>query len=382
MKKYTSSDIKKLPAGRHAFGQGLYLNVTANGTRQWLARVTVDGKRTWRGLGDATLVKLTEARVAVINTKVNPAPRKINPAEFPHEEELRCDVCFGMFCDHLAARQHWKKPEYEKKFRARMERYFIPSLGFTLVDDVTPSRIADCLKPIWTMHNPTAQKVLSGIKMMFDYAIAIFECGVPNPASWEKVGPFLPDPHRVHKTKHHRTVSWRELPDYVPALLRINTPASRAILFGMLTACRKMEYCVMKWDEINFEEKVWYLPAERRKDGLDYPHRVPLSTRALEILSQCPRTSPYVFTYDGSAGLSKCTINYLIDRRKLPFTPHGMRSTFRDWAAENEKDFIASEKALCHSVGSAITQAYLRTDMLEKRRPLMEEWAAWCFSKV
>lgn len=130
-----------------------------------------------------------------------------------------------------------------------------------------------------------------------------------------------------------------------------------------------------RWDEIDFENRVWNCPPERRKDGKRYPHRVPLSDQALYVLGLIKRKSEYIFAGASGPHISKETPRVIIQKKLKHGTMHGFRSTFRDWAAENGFDRVLAEKSLMHATGNEVEQAYQRSDLLEQRRPLLQAWA-------
>ena len=152
-------------------------------------------------------------------------------------------------------------------------------------------------------------------------------------------------------------------------------------MFGVLTAARANEFCLAKWEEIDFDAGVWICP--RRKDGRPEPHRVPLSPQVLEWLKTFPRVNEYLFFGSRMSGhISLESPIKMLHQLKIDVTIHGMRSTFRDWAAEHGYDRVLAEKALQHQTGNEVEQAYQRSDLLEQRRPMMAAWAEFCFSEI
>ena len=173
---------------------------------------------------------------------------------------------------------------------------------------------------------------------------------------------------------------FEELQEKIGLFLPTNNRTRQIIIFTILTACRVGETSGAKWSEFDFENNIWSIPPERRKDGKPYPHRVPLSRQALEVLKSIERTSEFVFAINGEEG-SKYSLTTMFKRMTgTNATMHGFRSTFRDWAAENEINDSVAEKCLMHSAGNAVVQAYQRSDLLELRRPVMQAWADAVFA--
>lgn len=191
----------------------------------------------------------------------------------------------------------------------------------------------------------------------------------------------------MRTVQHRAAVDWHDVPEVIKTMSHRapNALAANAIIFGIVTASRAQEFCEAKWSEIDFENSVWSVPTERRKDFKPYPHRVPLPDQLIELLKDMPRWNDFVFP--GIAGNSHIARGTPIKLLRNIFgagtyTMHGFRSTFRDWGAEHSIDRILMEKALSHTTGNEVEQAYQRSDLLELRRPVMQQWANWCFSAL
>ena len=256
--------------------------------------------------------------------------------------------------------------------------YAMPELGGLDVNEITYDDVLQILRPMWKSKTVTASRVRGRLEAIFDYAVRKKYRTKENPARWKGLLEFdLPRQSKVTIVKHHAAPALEDLQRAAVTLYKSDAGSHLATLFGILTATRCGEFCPAKWDEINFKTRTWYIPPERRKDGKTYPHRVPLSTWAIKVLKKIPRSHrEAIFQGQYREHLSKEMPRViLINAIRKPVTMHGCRSTFSDWCYEHGKNPILTEKSLMHATGNEVYQAYQRSDLLEERRPLMEEYA-------
>lgn len=252
-------------------------------------------------------------------------------------------------------------------------------LGKKTVQSLTRDDILDVLRPIWSSKTETASRLRGRLEALFTFAIVSGKYPGQNPALWRGgLSLFLPPRAKIAPVEHQEAVSLAETKAVLHSLdLEKLSIEWAAIIFGILTCARVNEFAQARWSEIDMTSAVWSCP--RRKDGKDYPHRVPLSRQALLLLRGLKRTpdSDFIFaSAHGSSGhISLETPRTLILKRLRHGTMHGFRSTFRDWAAEAGVDRVLAEKSLMRATGSAVEQAYQRSDLLEQHRPLMQAWA-------
>ena len=248
------------------------------------------------------------------------------------------------------------------------------------VDTVSTDDVLSVLKPIWTEKPETASRVRGRIEKVLDAAKAKgFRAG-ENPARWRgHLDHLLPRPSKLTRG-HHAAMPYEEVPAFIASLRERDALAAVALELCILTAARSGELLGMRWDEIDLQNAVWSLPAGRMKAGR--PHRVPLSTRAVAILRKLEKSKRGEFVFAGHAPgrpLSNMAMDMLLRRMNVDVTVHGFRSSFRDWAGnETPSPREVVETALAHVIGDKAEQAYRRSDALEKRRKLMEAWAAYC----
>jgi integrase len=283
---------------------------------------------------------------------------------------------------------------------ASLRIYAFPQIGRTRVSDISRSDVLRVLEPIWETKTDTARRVRGRIEAVLNWATVAGYREGPNPAVWSgNLAILLGNPSKVAKAGHFPAVALRDVSAWWAALAQREGTAARALQFLALTAARSGEVRGMTWDEIDLEERVRTVPADRMKAGKE--HRVPLTTEAVAILEALPRTSsPFVFAAPRGGMLSDMSVSAVMRRMQeaeekaggrgyldpasgRPAVPHGLRSTFRDWAAEKTNyPGDMAELALAHKIGNAVEAAYRRGDMFEKRRRMMADWAAFLRGEV
>jgi integrase len=370
--------------GRHSDGGGLYLSISGEGRRRWVFLYTWRGKQREAGLGaagkggvslKAAREKAAEGR-ALVKAGVDPIAEwnKANP------EEVRS---FGKAADdYLAVHQGgFRNEKHKAQWAMTLTRYCEPIRGMP-VDAVDTEALLSVLKPLWTRVPETASRLRGRIEAVLDAAKArgFIERNEANPARWRgHLDKLLPKRAKLTRG-HHAAMPYAEVPAFIAELRQRPATAARALEFCILTATRSGEALAARWDEMDFEGKVWTVPAGRTKAARE--HRIPLSERAVDILREmeAERTGEFVFPGQRPGRpLSGMAFEMLLRRINSPYTAHGFRSSFRDWAG-NETLFSRelAEHALAHVIGDKAEQAYRRSDALARRRELMDAWAKHC----
>lgn len=373
--RLNATALMKLPDGWHSDGNGLYLRVL-NNERYWVFRKMINGRRVTESLGKLTLVPLRDARKEALKKQYHYMTTGLKP-KITFNDFYEEGICA------IQEVRRWKSARRLTIATAQVKRYALPIFGSKLLDDITVDDIYAALQPIWESKHETAKAVLLTLKLLFDYASQRgFRENTANPAVWKgQLSVLLPPTAKVHTKQHRAAPKIDELPSLVATWYELADTHLKCAIFGVLTACRAQEFILAKWSEIDFEHAVFSVPPERRKDGKKVPFCVPLSTQAVSLLQSIPKTSDLIFKADAEKLTSTWLLTYL-RKTGYQYTLHGIRSTFSDWCAENGKDPILREKSLCHATDNAVGQAYQRSDLLEQRRPLMQEWADYCFSTV
>ncbi|MDE2665973.1 MAG: tyrosine-type recombinase/integrase [Acidobacteriota bacterium] len=368
--------LRSAPPGRHADGNGLYLFVQPSGTRSWIQRLVVRGRRRELGLGSVALVPLAEAREkARGNRKLareggDPLAEKRRTEGIPTFAEAASRVL-------EQKRDGWRGRRHHREWMASMRRYAFPRIGKMPVSEVTSADLLDILTPIWHRKASSARRVRQRLRVVLEWAVAM-EYRPDNPC--DRIGPVLGPQHDV--TEHMRALPHREVAAAIRTAQAATAPevAKLAFEFLVLTATRWSEVRWAEWAEIDRDAGVWTVPARRMK--ANRKHRVPLCGRALEIL-EAARTlgegsGPLVFSRRGGKPLDDKQLRWMVRELGIAAVPHGFRSSFRDWAAEetdHPREVI--EAALAHVVQNRVEAAYARSDLFERRRVLMNDWARY-----
>ena len=383
--------------GRHSDGGGLYLSVSTDGgttRRRWVFLFRWDGKLKEMGLGGLDSVPLARARELAAACRLNLAGKR-NPLEVrraAQDAERQADEAkqaaalavrtFGQVADEYLAdhAREWSNGKTAYQWHQSLHVYAGP-LRPIPVAEITTEHVFDTLKPIWTEKPETARRTRNRIEAVLDAARArgLVPAHLANPARWHgHLDHLLSPPPRP---RHHKAMAFKDVPAFVARLRERKGVSPRALEFVILTAARLGEVLGMRWGEIDLDDRVWECPAERMKARK--PHRVPLSARALAILTEVGPGAKDAFVFPGQSEgrpLSNMVMKRLSLRMGLDdMTSHGFRSSFRDWAGEcTNFPREVCEAALAHAVGNAVELSYRRGDALEKRRVLMETWAAYC----
>lgn len=374
-KKLTALRVKALrDVGKYEDGGGLRLIVEPSGAKRWVVRVTINGKRIERGLGAVPEVTLEAARVKALDIK-RAAKDGVDVRVEERARAVAGTTFRQMFEISFAQREkQLSNAKHLKQWSATMEAYVFPVIGDVAVSDVTTAQVLDVLTPIWFDKAETAKRVIQRMETVFKSAIVrgIRERASPCVGIAEELG----TKHR--EVEHHASMPWRDIPQF---LAKLRNPASRqqpmtalAFEFLILTATRSGETRGALWSEIDLPSATWVIPKERMKARS--PHRVPLSARCLDILSLARQLKPEsTLIFEASKRdrpMSDMTFTKHLRDKAIDATPHGFRSSFKVWAAEHAKaQHEVSEAALAHAIPSKVVAAYLRTDFLPERRPLM-----------
>ena len=383
MSKLTVLGVKKALAGRHGDGGGLYLVVSDTGSRKWVLRIQVNGKRRDIGLGSATKVGLSEAREAAEDMR-----RAIRRGDDPVAARRKAKDGMPSFREaaEMVHKEHlpsWKNEKHGKQWLSTLESYAFPQLGEMPINQIDGPLVRDVLANIWLTIPETARRVRQRIGTVLDFAHA--KGWREAEAPLRSISRGLPKQPKIRE--HFAAMPWREVPGFITDIgdtLKATDTVLLAIEFLILTAARSGEVREATWSEFDLKAKTWSIPASRMKAGR--AHRIPLSDRATEILKHMNtfrRTSAAsALVFEGrkrGRPFSDMTLTMPIRRAELPITIHGFRSAFRDWCAEATSiPREIAEACLAHVVKNQAEAAYARTDHFEKRRGVMNMWAAFC----
>ena len=376
--------------GRHNAGDNLYLSITKAGSKRWVYLYVFGGQRRELGLGSAAkgFVSLAEARDKAIEAR-----KLISAGEDPIKvmgKSARAIAergipSFGSFADdYLAAHGPKFRNDKHKAQWATTLQTFCATIRSRPIDEIATDDVLRVLQPIWSKIPETASRVRGRMENVLDAAKARgYRDGMDNPARWRgHLKALLPARQRLTRG-HHAALPYDELPEFLALLQTKQASAALALELCILTATRSGETLNAKWQEFDLKKAVWTIPAIRMKAG--HEHRIPLTARALEILHTLHKLrsehNDHVFMGNARGKpLSNMAMSMLLKRmERKDITVHGFRSTFRDWASEQTSfPHEVCEMALAHTIGNKAEAAYRRGDLFEKRRNLMDAWAAFC----
>jgi integrase len=382
-------------AGRYSDGGGLYLNVGPGGSKSWLFLWTpAGGKRREMGLGPYPAVSLAAAR-----EKAEACRRLAAEGRDPIAERDRLTAqSFRQAAEACVAalEPSWRNPKHRDQWRMTlsiqrdasrhlMDSGYCQPLRDRPVAEVTTSDVLAVLQPIWSKKPETAVRLRGRIERVLDFAAVQGWRSGENPARWRGHLQNALAPRLKAAQSHHAAMPYADLPAFVGRLQALPGMSAAALEFLILTAARSGEVRGMIWPEIDFATKIWTVPGSRMKAGRT--HRVPLSNRAVEILVDLEQKQSSEFVFPGEkrgAPLSIMALTMLMRRMKVGhLTPHGFRSSFRDWVGdETEFPREIAEAALAHAVGDEVERSYRRSDALERRRALMLAWEAFLCTTV
>jgi integrase len=363
--------------GRFGDGDGLFLVVGTTGSKSWVCRVQKHGRRRDIGLGSASKVTLSVARDRArevrtwVELGLDPVFEKRKAGGIPTFREATAKV-------YAANRKTWRNEKHEGQWLRTLEAFAFPIIGDIRVSEITGPMIRNVLAEIWLTKPETARRVRQRIGAVLDWAFASGYRETEAPMRSITKGL----PRQPKKDGHFAAMPYADVAAFMARLRERESFSRLALQFAILTAARSGEVRGAAWTEIDVENALWTIPKERMKAQRE--HVVPLSRPALRIIERCSqlrtRECPLIFPgMKGDKPLSDMTLTKLLREMKQPYTAHGFRSAFRDWASEEtDVQGEVAEAALAHMVRDKTEAAYRRGSLLEKRRKLMDDWSIYC----
>ncbi len=388
--RLTDRAIKAIRSpGYYADGGNLYLRHSEFDTKSWVVRFALNKRRREMGLGPYPDVTLKEAREEASQARkllrkgIDPIEERVRLRGIAAANDAKVFTFREVSEEYIRLNEpSWSNRKHAAQWTATLERYAFPLIGNLPVALIETHHVQKILSEIWTTKNETAKRVRGRIEAVLDAAKVQGLRSGENPARWKgHLDKIFPKPSKVQKVEHHAALPYLEVGSFVEELRSREGVSARAFELLILTATRTSEVIGARHDEFDLTSKTWTIPALRMKSRKS--HRVPLSDRAVEIIEQMLAYGEGKYVFPGQragSGLSNMAFLTLLRRiGRTDITAHGFRSTFRDWAAEQTSypsDLL--EMALAHAVGNDVERAYRRTDLFEKRRKLMNEWAEYC----
>lgn len=391
MAKLTQSFVRTVEKpGSYHDERGLILRVSAQGTKKWVLRYQLNYRRHDLGLGSFPTVSLKAARLAVdthrldLSQGIDPLSKRVL---LDDQKILKAQavVTFRIEAERYinTHRQSWKNIRHAQQWSHSLRDHVYPLLGDMAVANIETEHVLDVLTPIWAQIPETAFRLRNRMELVLDAAKARKLREGENPARWRgHLDKLLP--RQKHIKMPFSAMPAEQLGAFVRRLDSLASTAARACELLIYTACRSSEVCDARWSEFDLTARLWTINAARMKGGKT--HRVPLSQEALRVLEQQQgKHTLYVFPNARQLGClpGNALRRVMQELQSNEFVPHGFRSTFRTWAAENTLfPREVCEMALAHTLGDKVEAAYNRGDLLQKRRQLMKEWAVFIQTSV
>ena len=368
----TRSDLKS--PSRHGDGNGLYLNVTKTGTRSWIAIYTRNGVRREMGLGSADVVTLAQAREKAQEVSV-----QLSTGLDPYEERERAKAQGTFYTIAMAyidqQRVVWKSEQTAKMWIRILDKYAKP-INSIQPANLTVAKVAACVNQIWLSKPRTAAILLQIIQRVYDHARVTGAAPISssNPAAFKgTLEHLLP---RQPRAKHHSSMDYKKVPEFMASLRKRNSQSSRALQFIILTGLRKMEALNAEWCEIDMDTATLTIPGHRMKAGRE--HTVALSNETMKILNVQHKLTGGEGIVFPSRITGKAITRRALDAYSGDTTVHGFRASLRQYlGAETATPREIAEEVLSHAIGSAVERAYKRHQSIEKCRVALDSWAAY-----
>ena len=407
MKKKLSAQYlnSNLDAGRYYDdnGTGLNIHVRKSGSKNWSQRLRINGKQIELGLGIYPTVSLTEARSLAAKNKalaaqgISPKTHKEKPTIIPTFAEI-ADTVLEIKNAELTNEKH------KAQWRSTLEQYAYPTIGSLPVNQITVDHIHSLLDAIWLQKTETASRLRGRIQVVLNYAIVKKMMSAPNPATWDgNLSALLPSKSKATKPKQQPALQLKDAQRWWKELKLRDGNGARALMFLTLAASRSGEVRGMTWEEVElFTQKeaeqrgfvgIWTIPAVRMKANRE--HRIPMTEDMYALINGTKTHKGLVFCSNKNTELSNMTLSSTMKRMHFsdqlgfvdaksqrPAVPHGLRSTFRTWAAENKHSREAAELQLAHKFGNNVEHAYYRTDIIDERAQLLIKWHAFLEGKA
>ena len=398
-KELTDKEVRALVksgnSGVYSVGRvaGLSIQIRPPESASWILRTVINEKRKWIGLGGYPEVSLASARIDAAEMKRKIKNEGFDPVE--HRKETRSIAkrdnlkvfTFKQLANEYVEKRskEFKTQQQVRKLTSIFETYAYPKIGSMRMIDIDLNAIKSMLDPIWSTKTETANRLRIYVSHVFDMAIARGIYTQLNPARWDGgLKTLLPAPQKISKTTHHKALDVELMPEFWTKLIEQEWMGAKVLQFGILTGTRSAEMRGTQWTEIDLENNVWRIPAERMKGEHPKAHNIPLSQAAVDLLNSMPKTSKHVFPSAKNGILTDATVSKVPKRIGYDVTAHGFRSTLKDWARQYVKfshspyDDDLTELALAHVNNDSTRAAYARNELIDERRPLMEEWAQYC----
>ena len=373
-----------LPKGKYHDGKGLYISISSLGRGKWSYRYRIDSKSREMGLGTFPEVSIADARQKaedkrrLVLQKIDPIDEKKRQEILRNQQNKKFSQIADIYINHKKKKE-WTNPKSEQQWRNTIATYASPILDKKPFIDINNEDIVEALLPIWNNKTETARRLQQRLARIFSFAKVMKWYKKDNPASWDAhLIHVLPNPWKIQKVKNFESLSYQETSNFYKELCQLELISSYALRLLILTATRTKEIIEAEFDEFNLQSRIWTIPAEKMKVRKE--HKIPLSNEAISIveLMRKKHNHKYVFTNPATGNHISNGAMLVFLKKQFPdlkITVHGFRSTFRDWAEETGNyQHHAIEFSLAHQLPTKVEKAYLRSDLLEQRKSVMNDW--------
>ena len=384
MHKLKYKQLLTLPKGKYHDGKGLYISISSLGRGKWSYRYRIDSKSREMGLGTFPEVSIVDARQKaedkrrLVLQKTDPIDEKKRQEILRNQQNKKFSQIADIYINHKKKKE-WTNPKSEQQWRNTIATYASPILDKKPFIDINNEDIVEALLPIWNNKTETARRLQQRLARIFSFAKVMKWYKKDNPASWDAhLIHVLPNPWKIQKVKNFESLSYQETSNFYKELCQLELISSYALRLLILTATRTKEIIEAEFDEFNLKSRIWTIPAEKMKVRKE--HKIPLSNEAMSIveLMRKKHNHKYVFTNPATGNHISNGAMLVFLKKQFPdlkITVHGFRSTFRDWAEETGNyQHHAIEFSLAHQLPTKVEKAYLRSDLLEQRKSVMNDW--------
>ena len=390
MKRLNAKQILVLPIGKYHDGNGLYISIYSPGRGKWSFRYNLNKKAREMGLGSFPEVTLYDARQHALRNK-QLLSKKIDPIDEKNRTEVlrqQQNKKFSEIADlYISAKkkEEWRNPKSEQQWRNTITNYAVPYLDKKPLIDINTDDIHELLLPIWSSKTETARRLQQRLFRIFGFAKIKKWYVKDNPALWKGgLQEVMPDPYKIHKVKSFASLKHNEVSKFYHSISDLDLIAVYALRLLILTATRTKEVIESRFDEFDLDKKIWTIPEHKMKTGIE--HKVLLSDEAINIINLMRKRHNHEYVFHNPATGKHISNGAMLVFLKKQFlhlkvTVHGFRATFKTWAEETGNyQHHAIEFCLAHQLPSKVEKAYLRTNLTEQRKQIMDDWEKYVLS--
>ena len=390
MHKLKYKQLLNLTKGKYHDGKGLYISITSPGTGKWSYRYRIDHKSREMGLGTFPEISIVDARQKaednrrLVLNKIDPIDEKRKQEVLRKQQNKKFSFIANLYIS-AKKKEEWRNPKSEQQWRNTITNYAVPYLDKKPLIDINTDDIHELLLPIWSSKTETARRLQQRLFRIFGFAKIKKWYVKDNPALWKGgLQEVMPDPYKIHKVISFASLKHNEIGKFYQAISDLNLIAVYALRLLILTATRTKEVIESRFDEFDLDKKIWTIPEHKMKTGIE--HKVLLSDEAINIINLMRKRHNHEYVFNNPATgrhISNGAMLVFLKKQfpQLKITVHGFRATFKTWAEETGNyQHHAIEFCLAHQLPSKVEKAYLRTNLTEQRKQIMDDWEKYVLS--